>query len=102
MGTALKNQKAAVESGQWPIYRYDPRRAEQGENPMSLDSRAPKIPVKTYMDMENRFKMLTLSKPEVAKQLAVEAQHDVDMRWAMYEYLANRDWSKKTNGSEVK
>jgi pyruvate-ferredoxin/flavodoxin oxidoreductase len=97
MTTAMKNQKAAVESGQWLLYRYNPQLAEQGQNPMLLDSRAPKIPVKSYMDMENRFKMLTLSKPEVARELMNEAQHDVEMRWALYEYMANRSW---TNGHD--
>jgi pyruvate-ferredoxin/flavodoxin oxidoreductase len=90
METGMKNQKAAVESGQWLLYRYNPDRTAQGENPLMLDSRAAKIPVKEYMDMENRFKMLTFSKPEVAKELAVLAQADVEQRWAFYEYMANR------------
>jgi pyruvate-ferredoxin/flavodoxin oxidoreductase len=90
--TALHNQKAAVDSGQWLLYRFNPDRADSGENPLSLDSRAPKIPVKEYMDMENRFKMLNFSNPAVAKELAALAQVDVEQRWAYYEYLANRDW----------
>jgi pyruvate-ferredoxin/flavodoxin oxidoreductase len=95
MTTAMKNQKAAVDSGQWLLYRYHPDRVEQGENPLILDSRPPKIPVKEYMDMENRFKMLSFSKPAVAKELAALAQVDVDQRWAMYEYLANREWHSR-------
>ncbi|OGG44667.1 MAG: pyruvate:ferredoxin (flavodoxin) oxidoreductase [Candidatus Handelsmanbacteria bacterium RIFCSPLOWO2_12_FULL_64_10] len=90
MTTAMQNQKAAVESGQWPLYRYHPDRAKAGENPLQLDSRAPKLPVEKYMYMENRFKMLTVSKPEVAKRLLQEAQRDVTARWNMYEYLAAR------------
>ena len=90
METGMKNQKAAVESGQWLLYRYNPDRAAQGENPLMLDSRPAKIPVKEYMDMENRFKMLNFSKPDVAKELAELAQVDVDQRWAFYEYMANR------------
>jgi pyruvate-ferredoxin/flavodoxin oxidoreductase len=90
MGTAMQNQKAAVDAGQWPLYRYNPMRAEAGENPFSLDSRKPKIPVEKYMYLENRFKMLTKSKPEVARELLEEAQSDVDTRWALYEYLAER------------
>ena len=84
MTKGMRNQKAAVDSGQWPLYRYNPERAERGENPMSLDSRAPKIPLKDYLQMENRFKMLELSKPEVAKVLFEEAQDDVNQRWAFY------------------
>ncbi|NWF70541.1 MAG: pyruvate:ferredoxin (flavodoxin) oxidoreductase [Chloroflexi bacterium] len=98
MGKAMRNQKAAVETGQWLLYRYNPEREAHGENPLVLDSRPPKLPVKDYMYMENRFRMLTLSKPEVAKQLLEEAQHDVQTRWALYEYLASRDYHK--NGSE--
>jgi pyruvate-ferredoxin/flavodoxin oxidoreductase len=90
MGTAMRNQKAAVESGQWPLYRYNPDRALHNENPMILDSRAPKMAVKEYLRMENRFRMLELSKPEVAKVLFAQAQEDVNTRWALYEYLASR------------
>ncbi len=97
MSKGMRNQKAAVESGQWPLYRYNPERATHGENPMLLDSRAPKIPVKDYMRMETRFNMLQLSKPEVAKVLFEEAQNDVNARWAFYEYLASRP-SPSSNG----
>ncbi|MBL8155656.1 MAG: pyruvate:ferredoxin (flavodoxin) oxidoreductase [Anaerolineae bacterium] len=90
MGTAMRNQKAAVESGQWPLYRYNPERALHNENPMILDSRAPKMALKEYLRMENRFRMLELSKPEVAKVLFAQAQEDVNARWALYEYLASR------------
>ncbi|HET9909757.1 MAG TPA: pyruvate:ferredoxin (flavodoxin) oxidoreductase [Anaerolineales bacterium] len=88
--TSIKNQKAIVDSGQWLLYRYHPDRAAQGENPLLLDSRAPKIPVRDYMEMENRFKMLSLSKPAVADELANLAQSDVDQHWAFYEYMAKR------------
>jgi pyruvate-ferredoxin/flavodoxin oxidoreductase len=100
MMTAMKNQKAAVESGQWPLYRFNPERAASGENPMTLDSRPPKIPVKDYLRMENRFKMLELSKPDVAKTLFAEAQEDVNTRWALYEYLAARPVQDGHNGSK--
>ena len=90
MTTAMQNQKAAVDSGRWLLYRYNPDRAKQGENPLKLDSHAPKLPVEQSMYLENRFKMLTHSKPEAAKQLLAEAQHDVDTRWHLYQYLAAR------------
>jgi pyruvate-ferredoxin/flavodoxin oxidoreductase len=98
MGKAMRNQKAVVDSGQWLLYRYNPDRGEQGENPMILDSRPPKIPVKDFLRMENRFKMLELSKPEASRQLFAEAQQDVNTRWALYEYLASRS-PKPTDGS---
>ncbi|MCQ3930186.1 MAG: pyruvate:ferredoxin (flavodoxin) oxidoreductase [Chloroflexi bacterium] len=99
MSTALKNQKAAVDTGQWLLYRYNPERALNNENPLVLDSRAPKVPVKEYLHMENRFRMLELSNPEVARELFDLAQEDVHQRWALYEYLASRDYSQNGNGS---
>ena len=90
MTAGMRHQKAAVDSGQWLLYRYHPDRADQGENPLSLDSRAPKMPVKEYMETENRFKMLSFSKPAVAQELAELAQADVDQRLALYEYMAKR------------
>ncbi|MFQ5769235.1 MAG: pyruvate:ferredoxin (flavodoxin) oxidoreductase [bacterium] len=90
MTTAMQNQKAAVESGQWLLYRYHPEREKQGENPLQLDSRRPKIPVEEYMYMENRFKMLKKSNPAEAKRLLKEAQQDVNLRWKFYQYLAAR------------
>jgi pyruvate-ferredoxin/flavodoxin oxidoreductase len=88
MTTAMQNQKAAVDAGQWLLYRYHPERAAQGENPLQLDSRAPKIPIEQFLYLENRFKMLTKSKPEEARRLLEEAQKDAQRRWRMYDYLA--------------
>lgn len=90
MTTGMQHQKAAVESGRWLLYRYDPRRAERGDNPLLLDSRSPKLPVEQAMYSENRFKMLLRSHPDEAKRLAQQAQADVNTRWQMYQYLAAR------------
>jgi pyruvate-ferredoxin/flavodoxin oxidoreductase len=90
-GVGAKQQKLAVESGQWLLYRFDPRRAECGENPLQLDSSAAKTKVQDYMLSENRFKMLTKSKPEDAKKFLAQAQVDADRRWKHYQYLAGRD-----------
>ncbi|MEQ8675470.1 MAG: pyruvate:ferredoxin (flavodoxin) oxidoreductase [Aggregatilineales bacterium] len=98
MPTALQNQKAAVDSGQWLLYRYNPDLADDGKNPLILDSRPPKLPVIEYLRMENRFRMLEMSNPDVAKQRFAEAQEDVDKRRSFYEYLANRPFSM--NGTE--
>jgi pyruvate-ferredoxin/flavodoxin oxidoreductase len=90
MTTGMANQKAAVDSGQWLLYRYNPERAQAGENPLILDSRTPMRKVQDFMLMETRFKMLTKSKPEDAKKLWQEAQQDVEARYRFYEYLAQR------------
>jgi pyruvate-ferredoxin/flavodoxin oxidoreductase len=90
-GIGAKQQKLAVESGQWLLYRYDPRRAERGENPLQLDSSAAKSKVQDFMLSENRFKMLTKSKPEEAKKLFALAQVDADRRFKFYQFMAQRD-----------
>ena len=88
MTTAMNNQKAAVNSGHWILYRYDPRLAAQGKNPLMLDSKAPTIPVRDYIYSETRYKMLTLSQPEEAKRLLLMAQEDVANRYKFYQQLA--------------
>src|SRR6185369_4809175 len=88
MATAMHDQKAAVDAGQWLMYRYHPERTKQGLNPMQLDSRSPKIPVEQYLQMENRFNMLKTLGADDAKNLLDHAQHNVDTRWQMYQYMA--------------
>ncbi len=90
MTTAMTDQKVAVESGQWLLYRYNPERVATGENPLALDSRAPTRKVQEYMLQQTRFKMLTKSKPEDAQRLWKLAQQDVENRYRMYEYMASR------------
>jgi len=97
MATAMSDQKVAVESGQWLLYRYNPERALIGENPLALDSRTPTRKVKEFLEQQMRFKMLTKSKPEDAKRLWAQAQHDVDVRFGMYEYLALRQGELHTD-----
>jgi pyruvate-ferredoxin/flavodoxin oxidoreductase len=94
MTTAMQNQKVAVNSGQWLLYRFDPRRLAQGENPLQLDSRQPKQRVEEFLMMENRFKMLTKSDPERARLLFKQAQTDAERRFKRFEYLTT--W--KPNG----
>ncbi len=84
MRSGMDNQKAAVQSGHWPLYRFDPRRAAKGLNPFQLDSRAPKIPLKTYVEMENRFRMLMNSQPERASALLDQAQKAATQRYQDY------------------
>ncbi len=92
MGAATDNQKRAVKSGHWPLYRYNPARSRQGRNPMQLDSRKPQLPIEEYMWAEARFKMLAKMDPARAKHLAALAQEAADERWARYEYMAAREF----------
>jgi pyruvate-ferredoxin/flavodoxin oxidoreductase len=95
MQCSLSQQKLAVESGHWPLFRFDPRRGAQGKNPMQLDSKAPSVPLEDYLYNETRYTMLKQSHPEEAKKLLEEARQDVADRWKMYETWANM-------GAEVK
>jgi len=92
MTKGMRQQQAAVASGHWILYRYDPRRAAEGRNPLVLDSGEPTIPVKDYIYSETRYKMLTLSDPEDAKKLLEEAQEDVNARHRLYKQLAGLEY----------
>ena len=88
MAEGLQHQKAMVDAGQWLLYRYNPDRAAKNENPLQLDTKGLKIPVEQFLKMENRFNQLVKGNEAEAKDLFAAAQHDVDMRWKMYSYLA--------------
>jgi pyruvate-ferredoxin/flavodoxin oxidoreductase len=99
-GVGARQQKLAVETGQWLLYRYDPRRTERGENPLQLDSSAAKTKVQDYLLSENRFKMLTKSRPDEAKKLFQQAQLDVERRYKFYQFLAGREGDARTPAPE--
>ena len=88
MTMGMNNQKAAVESGHWPLFRYNPLLATEGKNPLKLDSKPPKIKFEEYAYLETRYKMLTKSNPEEAKRLMALAEADTRRRYQMYEELA--------------
>jgi len=88
MGKGTDNQKAAVQSGHWPLFRFNPDRIKEGKNPLMLDSKPPSIPLEDYIYQETRFRMLAKSKPERAAQLLAQAQELTDARWRFYEQLA--------------
>lgn len=91
----LEQQKAAVDSAYWPLFRFNPDLEAEGKNPFQLDSRAPKLPLETYMYREGRFRMLTQSHPERAAKLLELAQQDVQNRWQHYAEMA----AKSPNGN---
>jgi pyruvate-ferredoxin/flavodoxin oxidoreductase len=88
MATGMQNQRAAVDAEHWLLYRFDPRRTLENQNPLQLDSHGPKMALEKYLAMENRFKMLTKSRPQEARKLFELAQEDVRARYQMYEHLA--------------
>ena len=84
MHLGLEQQKLAVESGTWPLFRYDPRRAAEGKAPMQIDNAPPKVRVKDYQRNELRFRM----KPEFAPAFEEASQRQADERTALYAKLA--------------
>jgi pyruvate-ferredoxin/flavodoxin oxidoreductase len=88
MEKSMSHQKDAVKSGYWPLYRFHPSEAEDGQ-PFKLDSTKPSTPLRDFMAGESRFAILENTQPERARELAELAQRDVDERWRYYEQLAS-------------
>lgn len=84
----LEQQKAAVKSGYWPLFRYNPALAGTSQHPMQLDSREPAMPLSDYVLNEGRYSMLAQTAPEDAARLIEEAQRDVERRWKTYQHWA--------------
>jgi pyruvate-ferredoxin/flavodoxin oxidoreductase len=88
MAKGMHQQKLAVDSGYWPLYRYNPQLVEKNKNPFQLDSSDPKISLEDYIYTEGRYRMLQKSEPAVAKFLLGQAQKAVTRRWQQYKQLA--------------
>jgi pyruvate-ferredoxin/flavodoxin oxidoreductase len=91
MSQGLAQQKLAVQTGYWPLYRYNPALLDEGKNPLILDSKAPTLPLEEYIYNETRYRMLVQSDAERAHTLLQEAQQDVQNRWQQYQHLATGD-----------
>jgi pyruvate-ferredoxin/flavodoxin oxidoreductase len=94
MAKGMKEQKAAVESGHFPLFRFNPLVAQEGKNPLKMDSKEPSISFEDFAYNETRFKMLTKSKPERSKMLIDMAQKEIQDRWHLY-----KAWSEMEYGS---
>jgi pyruvate-ferredoxin/flavodoxin oxidoreductase len=99
LAKGLEQQKLAVQSGHWPMYRYDPRLAEQGQNPLIIESKEPSIPISQYAYNETRYKMLTQMDENRAEELMKKAQHDAKSRWTLYQQMAAMQYG---NGNDKK
>ena len=97
----LEQQKLAVESGVWPLYRYNPALIAQGKNPLTIDSKEPTIPVIQYAYNESRYRMLLQSNEQRAEELMKLAQKDARSRWEFYRQMAAMHY-ESPNGGETK
>ena len=93
MARGLDQQKLAVQSGHWPMYRYDPRLVGQGKNPLIIESKEPTIPISQYAYNETRYKMLTQLDEARAEKLMREAQQDAKSRWNLYQQMASMHYN---------
>ncbi|MHB2154120.1 pyruvate:ferredoxin (flavodoxin) oxidoreductase [Calditrichota bacterium GD2] len=91
-----KQQKLAVETGNWPLFRYNPELVQEGKNPLILDSKAPTKDIAEFMNNETRFKMVQKMNPTLAQKYLKEAQEIVKRNWKFYEHLSKLSYS--TNG----
>jgi len=96
MAYGMEQQKAAVQSGYWPLIRYNPALRLEGKNPFQLDSKAPTVPLKRYMYQEARYTMLARTNPEVARELLQAAQDDVERQWRVYSNRASMPGRSET------
>jgi pyruvate-ferredoxin/flavodoxin oxidoreductase len=94
MRLGLQQQDLAVKSGVWPIYRYNPELAAVGENPLSIDSKEPTVPVEEYAYNETRYRMLLQSNEERAEMLMQKAKKDAASRWTLYQQMADMHYDK--------
>jgi pyruvate-ferredoxin/flavodoxin oxidoreductase len=94
MSKGYEQQKLAVESGSWICYRFDPRLATQGKNPLQIDSKEPMLPVADFVPTENRYNMLKKAYPEAASMLWDKAQRHVCTRWQVLKQQAEMVYSE--------
>ena len=88
------HQQLAVDSGHWPLFRYNPLAAASGKNPLRLDSKAPSIPYRDFIETEIRFSMLWRTDPQQAEKFLEQSQRDVLHRYRYYEQLASLEWDE--------
>ncbi|MBE0596153.1 MAG: pyruvate:ferredoxin (flavodoxin) oxidoreductase [Desulfuromonadales bacterium] len=98
MASGVDGCKEAVNSGHWPLFRYDPRQAEQGKNPLQLDSKEPTISFEDYAGRQNRYRVLQKANPAEAGRLMKEANRITANRFDLYKKLAEMqaDCGKKS------
>lgn len=92
MAEGLNEQKKAVNSGHWPLYRFNPDNIAQGKNPLTMDSKEPTIKLTDYAYGENRFRMLQKSNPEASKMLLEKGQKEVTLRYSIFKQIAGMNF----------
>jgi pyruvate-ferredoxin/flavodoxin oxidoreductase len=99
MARSLDQMKLAVQSGNWPLFRYNPDLIESGQNPLTLDSKDPSIPLEEFAYNETRYRSLLQSDEARAEMLMKQAKTDIQRRWNYYRQLADMKYTKDEDGS---
>ena len=97
-----RQQQLAVNSGHWPLFRFDPKRITAGKNPLHLDSAEPSIPYRDFVQTETRFSMLWHTHPDDAERFLAQAQQEVRHRYSYYKQLSELDWDDHTSVAATK
>jgi pyruvate-ferredoxin/flavodoxin oxidoreductase len=100
LAMGAEQQKLAVDCGHWPLFRFDPRRTERGENPLQLDSATPKTALGTYVRNETRFRMIEQQNPEHFKELLSASQQEISRRFSVYEQLSKLTMPAPTDSAK--
>jgi pyruvate-ferredoxin/flavodoxin oxidoreductase len=88
MGKTQEEMKLAVESGYWPLYRYNPALAAEGKNPFVFESKAPDGSIQNFLSGENRYAILEKAYPEESKRLRQQLEKEVDEKYHSYQAMA--------------
>ena len=94
------HQKLAVDSGHWPLFRYNPQLVAKGKSPLKLDSKAPSIPYREFIETEIRFNMLWRTHPEQAEIFLEQSQQEVKERYRLYEQIAGLEWGESEDAEQ--
>jgi pyruvate-ferredoxin/flavodoxin oxidoreductase len=97
-----RQQNLAVDSGHWPLFRFNPAMAKEGKNPLHLDSKQPSVPYREFIKSETRFNMLWHSHPEDAERFLEQAQREVNHRYSYYKQLSELDWTEAVSVAATK
>ena len=97
-----RQQDLAVKSGHWPLFRFNPKNIEAGHNPLHLDSKAPSIPLREFIETETRFSMLWHTHPDDAERFLAQAQEEVNHRYHYYKQLSELEWDDSTSVAATK
>ncbi|MGI2028024.1 hypothetical protein [Endozoicomonas acroporae] len=91
MTHGMEQQRLAVRSGHWPLFRYNPDRTEHHENPFELDSLRPSVPLAEYIRGEDHYRALNIACPDEAEAILDEAQKVINRKWGVYEKMATHN-----------